>query len=100
MTPAGSNLGEHYQILKIQSSAPDDGQKHRPKHVEPTWNNKLIYIVHLVGYFCSWASCSFSSLIIIRVIKNKGREMDEILVIQNSGRKNEERNSTSVTVRE
>jgi len=28
--------------------------KHRPKHVELTWNNKLIYIVHLVGYFHSW----------------------------------------------
>jgi hypothetical protein len=27
--------------------------KHRPKHVELTWNNKLIYIVHLVGYFHS-----------------------------------------------
>jgi len=38
---AGSNLGEHYQILQIQSSAPDDGQKLRPKHVEMTWNNKL-----------------------------------------------------------
>ena len=23
---------------------------HRPKHVELIWNNKLIYIVHLVGY--------------------------------------------------
>ena len=33
------------------SRAPDDGRKHRPKHIEPTWNNKLIYIVHLVGYF-------------------------------------------------
>jgi len=44
-------LGEHYHILEIQSSAPDDGQKHRPKHVELTWNNKLIYVVHLVGYF-------------------------------------------------
>jgi len=52
-TPAGSSLGEHYQILQIQSSAPDDGQKHRPKHVELTWNNKLIYIVRLVGYFCN-----------------------------------------------
>ena len=51
--PAGSNLGEHYQILQIQSSAPDDGRKHRPKHVKPTWNNKLIYIVFLVGYFHS-----------------------------------------------
>jgi hypothetical protein len=52
-TPAGRNLGEHYQILKIQSSAPDDGRKHRPKQVKPTWNNKLIYIVHVVGYFYS-----------------------------------------------
>jgi len=31
--------------------APDDERKHRPKHVELTWNNKLIYIVHLFGYF-------------------------------------------------
>ena len=38
----------------MQSSAPDDGRKHRPKHVEPTWNNKLIYILHLVGYFRIW----------------------------------------------
>jgi hypothetical protein len=37
----------------MQSSAPDDGRKHPPKHVEPTWNNKLICIVHLVGYFHS-----------------------------------------------
>jgi hypothetical protein len=35
-TPAGSNLSEHYQVLEIQPSAPDDGRKHRPKHVEPT----------------------------------------------------------------
>jgi len=46
-------VGEHYQILQIQSSAPNDGRKHCPKHVDPTWNNKLIYIVHLVGYFHS-----------------------------------------------
>ena len=31
----------------------DDGRKHRPKHVDLTCNNKLIYIVHLVGYFHS-----------------------------------------------
>jgi len=37
-TPAGSNLGEHYQILYIQSSAPDDGRKYRLKHVEPIIN--------------------------------------------------------------
>ena len=29
------------------------GEKHRPEHVELTWNNKLIYILHLVGYFHS-----------------------------------------------
>jgi hypothetical protein len=50
-TPAGSNFGERYQILWIHSSAPGDGRKHRPKHVEPTWNNRLVYILHLVGYF-------------------------------------------------
>jgi hypothetical protein len=52
-TPAGSNLGEHYHILEIQSSASDDGWKHRPKHVELTLSNKLIYIMHFVGYFHS-----------------------------------------------
>jgi len=31
-------------------SAPNDGRKHRPKHVELTWNNKLICIVNLIGY--------------------------------------------------
>jgi len=31
----------------------DDGWKHGPQHVEPTWNNKLIYIAHLVSYFHS-----------------------------------------------
>jgi len=50
-TPAGSNLGEHYKVLLIQSSAPDDWLKHLSKHVELTWNNKLIYKMHLVGYF-------------------------------------------------
>jgi hypothetical protein len=34
-----------------KSGASDDGRKHRPKHVQLTWNNKLIYIMHLVGYF-------------------------------------------------
>jgi len=45
MTPAGSDLGEYYQMLYIQSSAPDDGPKHHPKHVELTRNNKLTHIV-------------------------------------------------------
>jgi hypothetical protein len=44
-TPAGSNLGEYYQILQIQLSAPGDGQKHLPKHGVLTRNNKLTYIV-------------------------------------------------------
>jgi len=52
-TPAGNNLDEHYQILWIQSHAPDDGRNLRPKHVELTWNNTFIYIVHLIGYFHS-----------------------------------------------
>jgi hypothetical protein len=25
-------------------------EKHRPKHVQLTWHNKLVYIVHFVGY--------------------------------------------------
>ena len=45
VTPAGSDIGEYYQMLQIQSSAPDNGQKHRPKHVELTRNNKLAYTV-------------------------------------------------------
>ena len=45
MTPAGSDIGEYYQMLQVQSSAPDDGRKHRLKHVELTRNNKLTYIV-------------------------------------------------------
>jgi hypothetical protein len=49
MTPADSDIGVRYQILQIQSSAPDDGQKYRQKHVELTWNNKLTYIVAYVG---------------------------------------------------
>jgi len=31
----------------------DGTPKHHPKHVETTWSNKLIYIVHLFGYFRS-----------------------------------------------
>jgi hypothetical protein len=37
-------LGENYQMLQIQTSAPDDGQKCHPKHAELTGSNKLIYI--------------------------------------------------------
>jgi len=41
---AGSDTGEYYQMLLIQSSAPDDERKYRSKHVELTRNNKLTYI--------------------------------------------------------
>jgi hypothetical protein len=36
---------EHSTVFTVSGSVPNDGRKHRPKHVEPTWNNKLIYIV-------------------------------------------------------
>jgi len=45
MTPAGSDFGEYYQMLQIQSSARGDEQKYCPKHVELIRNNKLTYIV-------------------------------------------------------
>ena len=53
---AGSCQQHGWTLLDTvnKSSAPDDGRKHRPKHVELTWNNKLNYIVHLVGYFHSY----------------------------------------------
>jgi hypothetical protein len=61
MTPAGRNLDEYYKNLLIQSSAPDDGQKHHPEHVEPTRNSKLTFIVasYHVGYFhnCTFHIC-------------------------------------------
>jgi hypothetical protein len=45
LTPADSDLGEYYQMLHIQSGAPDDGQKLHLKHVELTRNNELTYII-------------------------------------------------------
>jgi hypothetical protein len=51
-TASGSvHCSEHYHILQMQSSAPDAGRKHRPKYVQLTLNNKLIYILHLADYF-------------------------------------------------
>jgi hypothetical protein len=47
------------RYCKYSPSAPDDGQRHRPKHVQPTWNNKLIYIVHFVDYFHSYTDIIF-----------------------------------------
>jgi hypothetical protein len=53
MTSAASDIGEYYQMLQIQSSASDDGRKHRPKHVELIRNNKLTYIVASCWLFCN-----------------------------------------------
>ena len=39
------------------------GEKNRPKHLQSTWNNKLTYIVHLVGYFHSYAFALQFSLV-------------------------------------
>ena len=50
-----------FNSFDTQSSAPDDGREHRPKHVELTCNNKLIYIVHIVGYFHSCIKSQISS---------------------------------------
>ena len=55
--------------MMIQSSAPDDGRKLCPKHVELTWNNKLIYIVHLVGYFHSCITTLFTSTLDLQLRK-------------------------------
>ena len=40
-------------VNTVNSRVPEDGQKHRTKHVELTWNNKLVYIVHRACYFCN-----------------------------------------------
>ena len=42
---------EHLTVFTVSGSL--HPSRCRPKHVEQTWNNKLIYIVHLVGYFHS-----------------------------------------------
>jgi len=67
---------EHLTLFTVSGSvhpsAPDDGRKHRLKHVELTWNNKLIYIVHLVGYFHSCITMhGFMNVKIFSSLKNK-----------------------------
>ena len=48
-------------------------KKHHPKHVEPTWNNKLIYIMHLVGCFhCCITMHGFMNVTYIHSIKLGG----------------------------
>jgi len=81
-TPAGSNLGEYYRILQIQSSAPDDGRKHRPKYVELTRNNKFIRIV---------ASCWFFFFIsVLRVYIRKRRAAASNLITADSKSRQDE----------
>ena len=78
MTPAGSDIGEYYQILQIQSSAPDDGRKHRPKHVEVTRNNNLYSCISLVVFIIisqctdSWASITLVSSLLLPLSVNCG----------------------------
>ena len=68
-------------MLYIQTSAPDDGRKHPPKHVQLTRNNKLIYIVHLVRYFHRyiWGYHSRVDAYSNLVIKPAGRDGFRIL---------------------
>ena len=45
MLPAGSIVGALYHTLQTQSSAPEDGQNYRPKHVELIeFVNKIIIV--------------------------------------------------------
>jgi len=73
------------RYCKIQSSAPDDGRKHRPKHVELTWNNKLIYIVHPVGYFNSCITMhGFMNVMLIRHLASQflaPKELSEVYAV-------------------
>jgi hypothetical protein len=71
-----------YLIVFTQVAAGcHDGRKQRPKHVEPTWNNKLIYMVHLVGYFHSYITTlvhGFMNIMVLLLCENvKGRRLKE-----------------------
>ena len=46
-SPVGSIVGALYHKLQTQSSAPEDGQNYRPKHVE------LIEIINKIIIFAS-----------------------------------------------
>jgi hypothetical protein len=49
------------QAVKTQSSAPDDGRNHRPKHVELTGINNKPLLLHPVGCLCYCISDARSS---------------------------------------
>ena len=49
MLPAGGRV--HYTSCKAQSSAPEDGRDHRPKHVELIGIINKPLLLHLVGVY-------------------------------------------------
>jgi len=52
MLPASATSWVHYTTsCNTQSSAPEDGQDHRPKHVELIWIINKLLLLHLVGFF-------------------------------------------------
>jgi len=74
MIPAGSDMSEYYQILQIQSSDPDDGRKHRPKHVGLPRNNKLNYIYIFLVAFIRRLKTSDQMIPLYRVAQLRGNE--------------------------
>jgi len=48
VSPAGSTVGALYHKLQTQSSAPEDGRKYRPKHVELIEITNKLLLLHLV----------------------------------------------------
>jgi hypothetical protein len=47
--PAGNIVAALYHKLQTQSSAPEDGRNHRPKHVELIGSINKPLLLHLVG---------------------------------------------------
>jgi hypothetical protein len=45
-----TNLYGIYPCWVYSESTPDDGQTNCPKHVEFSWQNKFVKLVHLVGF--------------------------------------------------
>jgi len=54
VTPADGFFGALYHKLQTQSSAPEDGRKYRPKHVELIEITNKLLLLHLVGclHYC------------------------------------------------
>jgi len=47
--PAGNIVGALYHKLQTQSSVPEDGRNHRPKHFELIGINNKTLLLHLFG---------------------------------------------------